>query len=274
MLIIGLTGSIATGKSTVSSLLTSQHHLPLIDADLIARQVVAPGTPGYNAIVSYFLPTTPDLLLPAAAPSSPPPLNRAALGRRVFNDPEALKKLNSITHPLVRKSMLQQIIKAYLCGHWACVLDVPLLLEAGMESICGAVILVTCSPETQFQRLMARDGERLAADAGGREQAEREARKRVESQMGMAEKERRVEEWKKDGRGWIVKNDGGLEELKLRVGKVIEEVAKYRRGVWGWSLWGCPPFAALVAALNWWRTKKRMEKYRGEMGGKKGKAKL
>ena len=86
MLLLGLTGSIATGKSTVSSLLRQKpYSLPIIDADLIARQVVEPGTAGYNAIVKYFLPSTPDLLLPEE--SSTPrgrPLNRPALGRRVF----------------------------------------------------------------------------------------------------------------------------------------------------------------------------------------------
>src|SRR4051794_36904128 len=100
MLLIGLTGSIATGKSTVSSILSaSPYSLPIVDADLLARKVVEPGTPGYRAIVSYFGPSTPDLLLPAGhdMPENGPtgqgrPLNRPALGKRVFGSDEQRKK--------------------------------------------------------------------------------------------------------------------------------------------------------------------------------------
>src|ERR1700761_278568 len=103
MLLIGLTGSIATGKSTVSNILRSPpYDLPIIDADVIARQVVDPGTPGYKAIVDFFGPTTPDLLLPASDPLSQGredgpngkgrPLNRPALGRAVFgSEPDRVK---------------------------------------------------------------------------------------------------------------------------------------------------------------------------------------
>ena len=120
MLLLGLTGSIATGKSTVSALLHSEpYNLPIIDADVLARKVVEPGTSGYNAIVSYFGSTTPDLLLPSSDPLSGNsemgptgkgrPLNRPALGRRVFGDSEERtrdrKVLNQIVHPAVRKEM-------------------------------------------------------------------------------------------------------------------------------------------------------------------------
>ncbi|KAK5988923.1 Dephospho-CoA kinase CAB5 [Cladobotryum mycophilum] len=113
MLLIGLTGSIATGKSTVSSMLSSPpHSLPIIDADVLARKVVEPGTKGYDAIVKHFGPTTPDLLVPASEsmPENGPdgkgrPLNRPALGKRVFGDSEELQRdravLNGIVHPAV-----------------------------------------------------------------------------------------------------------------------------------------------------------------------------
>ena len=112
MLLIGLTGSIATGKSTVSSLLSqAPYSLPVIDADLLARKVVEPGTPGYAAIVSYFGPSTPDLLL-SSEPGAP--LNRPALGRRVFGDDEQRRKdravLNGIVHPAVRKEMFKAVV--------------------------------------------------------------------------------------------------------------------------------------------------------------------
>jgi dephospho-CoA kinase len=125
MLLLGLTGSIATGKSTVSNILRAPpHNLPIVDADVLARKVVEPGTPGYKAIVDYFGPTTPDLLLPADDPLSGGredgltgkgrPLNRPALGRRVFgNEDERVKArsvLNGIVHPAVRREMWKQVV--------------------------------------------------------------------------------------------------------------------------------------------------------------------
>ncbi|KAL8828898.1 MAG: hypothetical protein Q9170_006397, partial [Blastenia crenularia] len=156
MLLLALTGSLATGKSTVSTILSQPpHSLPIIDADLLARRVVEPGTRGYNLIVQHFSATTPDLLLPPPeTPSSDPsneknnahnnkdkaplrPLNRAALGRRVFgSSPERVrdrKKLNSIVHPAVRWAMLKLIVYYFLLGHWAVVLDIPLLYDSGLD---------------------------------------------------------------------------------------------------------------------------------------------
>jgi dephospho-CoA kinase len=128
MLLIGLTGSIATGKSTVSNILRSPpYDLPIIDADVIARQVVEPGTAGYRAIVDYFGPTTPDLILPAADPlcqgredgpaGKGRPLNRPALGRAIFGSGDdkvkARKVLNGIVHPAVRAELRRQIVGAH-----------------------------------------------------------------------------------------------------------------------------------------------------------------
>ena len=125
MLLLGLTGSIATGKSTVTNILRgSPYNLPVIDADILARKVVEPGTSGYDAVVKYFGPTTPDLLLPASDPQSGGkeygptgkgrPLNRPALGRRVFGDSEERsrdrKVLNGIVHPAVRREMWKAMV--------------------------------------------------------------------------------------------------------------------------------------------------------------------
>lgn len=130
MLLLGLTGSIATGKSTVSQILSSApHNLPIIDADVLARKVVEPGTAGYKAIVNYFAPTTPDLLLPADDPLSKGedgpggkgrPLNRPALGRAVFgSDPDKVKArhvLNGIVHPAVRKAMFKAVVCTFMAS--------------------------------------------------------------------------------------------------------------------------------------------------------------
>ncbi|KAF1967332.1 dephospho-CoA kinase [Bimuria novae-zelandiae CBS 107.79] len=252
MLLLGLTGSIATGKSTVSALLSKlPYSLPIIDADLIARQVVEPGTAGYNAIVKYFLPSTPDLLLDTPTPTPKGrPLNRPALGRRVFGAGEERERdrkvLNGIVHPAVRRAMYKQMVWAYLRGSWAVVLDVPLLFESGWERYCGTIIVVGVSdPAIQIQRLVARNPEL----------SEEDARNRVSSQGSIREKAERALRRGK-GAGVVVWNDKGKEELKREVRRVIEEVRKGSPRWWSVLLWVCPPLAAGVAVVSWWRMRR------------------
>ncbi|KAK4189586.1 dephospho-CoA kinase-domain-containing protein [Podospora australis] len=251
MLLIGLTGSIATGKSTVSSILSSPpYNLPIVDADLLARKVVEPGTAGYNAIVKYFSPTTPELLVAPSEsmPENGPdgqgrPLNRPALGRRVFGDDPQRKKdrgvLNSIVHPAVRKEMALAIGRAYLCGKKAVVLDVPLLFESKLDVYCGTVMVVAVrDPEVQMQRLMKRDAHLSREDAENR----------VKSQGDVREKARRAEE----RGGVVVWNDGDREELEREIKRVMGEVESSSPGWWGWLLWLCPPAAVVVAGWRYW----------------------
>lgn len=127
------------GKSTVSNLLSSRHHLPIIDADLIARQVVEPGTSGYNAIVSHF---GPDRILLPEQEGGTRPLNRAALGEIIFNDHDERNWLNGVTHPRVRRAIVKSVVQYWLRGEWCVVLDVPLLIEAGLYKWVGAVAVV------------------------------------------------------------------------------------------------------------------------------------
>lgn len=242
MLIIGLTGSIATGKSTVSSTLSSPpYSLPIIDADVLARRVVEPGTPGYRAIVSHFSPTTPDLLLPPSSSDSPlgRPLNRPALGRRVFGDSEERKRdravLNKIVHPAVRKELYKGLAKAYVAGHWAVVLDVPLLFESGIDAICGMVMVVAVSdPKVQIARLRERDPHL----------SEEDAENRVRSQGDVRVKAKRAEARGK--RGVVVWNDGGKEELRRELERVMETIQRGSPRWWALLLWCAPPLAAVV----------------------------
>merc|ERR1712093_845732 len=161
MLLLGLTGSIATGKSTVSSILSAPpYSLPIIDADILARRVVEPGSAGYAKILAHFQPSTPDLLLPFPDDatydrSKGAPLNRPALGRRVFGDSED-----------VRREMYKELLKCYLRGCWAVVLDVPLLFESSLDVLCGTVMVVAVrDPEIQMKRLMDRDSHLTREDA-------------------------------------------------------------------------------------------------------------
>ena len=249
MLLIGLTGSIATGKSTVSSLLSSPpYNLPIIDADVLARKVVEPGTPGYKAIVEYFGPSTPDLLLPIDPqnPGKGPALNRPVLGRRVFGDSEERKRdravLNGIVHPAVRWETYRALLRYYLRGHWAVVLDVPLLFEAGMDAICGSVIVVGVKdPAVQMERLRLRDPHLSAEDAENR----------VRSQGDVKGKVERAEfRGTESARGVIVWNDGDREALEREVQRAIGKIQETSPRWWAWVLLLAPPLGVGVAAWN------------------------
>ena len=250
MLLIGLTGSIATRKSTVSSLLRSPpYSLPIIDADLLARKVVEPGTRAYAKIVSHFGPTTPDLLLPDsdgkfASEGKGRPLNRPALGRRVFGESEERAKerkiLGSFIHPAVRWEMAKAVLSYYLKGCWAVVLDIPLLFESGLDIFCGTVVVVAVrDPEVQMKRLRERDAHLSAEDAENR----------VKSQGDVREKVRRVEEMG-GARGRVLWNDGGKEDLEHEVVRVMARVREKSPGWWRWVLLLCPPVAGRVGAVG------------------------
>lgn len=245
MLLLGLTGSIATGKSTVSSILSqAPYSLPVIDADILARQVVEPGTAGYAAIVSHFGPTTPDLLQTPAECGSESgstgkgrPLNRPALGKRVFGDTEERKRdrmvLNGIVHPAVRKEMARMVGKAYLKGHWAVVLDIPLLFESKLDRFCAAVMVVAVrDPEVQMKRLRERDAHLSEEDAKNRVLSQGDVRVKAKRALARGE-----------GRGVVVWNDDGKEELRKELERVMLKLKHGSPTWWAWTLLLCPPLA-------------------------------
>jgi dephospho-CoA kinase len=127
-----LTGGIATGKSSVSNLLKAKY-IPVVDADILARQVVEPGTPALAKIVAFF---GPDIL------QSDGTLDRKKLGSIIFNDEVKRRKLNSIVHPAVRRAMLWGVLGHWLRGSKYCIVDVPLLIEGGLWKWVGKVIVV------------------------------------------------------------------------------------------------------------------------------------
>lgn len=144
--VVGLTGGIATGKSTVAALLAS-HGIPIIDADLIARQVVEPGTRGHKQIVKAF---GTGVLLPSSVGSAinsnerdwyTRPIDRKKLGSIIFNDEKQRKILNGIVHPAVTRAILWGVFKAWLRGEKLVVVDVPLLIEGGLWKWMGKVIV-------------------------------------------------------------------------------------------------------------------------------------
>jgi dephospho-CoA kinase len=164
--VIGLTGGIATGKSTVSDYLAQQYHWPVFDADIYARAAVLPGTAGLAAIVDRY---GSELLLADQT------LNRAKLGEVVFTYANERQWLESIVHPYVRQCFDQDLSEITDTA----VAVIPLLFEANLQKMVSEVWVVTCSPQQQLDRLQTRN--RLTLE---------QAQARIKSQMPLAAKVR------------------------------------------------------------------------------------
>jgi dephospho-CoA kinase len=198
MLKVGLTGGIGAGKSEVSRLLV-EHGAVLIDADRIAREVVAPGTPGLAAVVAAF---GEDVLAEDGG------LDRPKLGSIVFADPDRLAALNSIVHPLVGARSRE--LESAAAEDAVVVHDVPLLAENALAPLYDLVIVVDASPETQLDRLV-----------GLRGMTEQDARARMTAQ---ATREKRLEI-----ADVVIDNDVPLEELRRRVQEVWGDLVRRAR---------------------------------------------
>jgi dephospho-CoA kinase len=146
-LIIGLTGPIGCGKSTVARWLGERPSVVVIDADRVARDVLAAGTPETAAVYARF----GDELRRADGE-----LDRAALGRIVFTDSAALRDLEAIVHPAVRPRILAEVDAAAARGAVAVAIEAIKLVEGGLADLCDEVWLVTCAPEVQLERLVER----------------------------------------------------------------------------------------------------------------------
>ncbi|MGW1803835.1 dephospho-CoA kinase [Streptomyces sp. NPDC002078] len=198
MLKVGLTGGIGAGKSEVSRLLV-EHGAVLIDADRIAREVVAPGTPGLAAVVGAF---GEDVLTADGS------LDRPRLGSIVFSDPEKLAVLNSIVHPLVgaRSRELEEAAAADA----VVIHDVPLLTENGLAPLYDLVVVVDASTETQLDRLVRLRG-----------MTEEDARARMAAQA-TREQRRQIADI-------VIDNDVPLDALRKRVAEVWEDLVRRAR---------------------------------------------
>ncbi|MEW9520040.1 dephospho-CoA kinase [Streptomyces tubercidicus] len=193
MVKVGLTGGIGAGKSEVSRLLASYGAM-IVDADKIAREVVEPGTPGLAAVVEEF---GDDILAPDGT------LNRPKLGGIVFADPDKLKALNAIVHPLVGARSAE--LEASAGPDAVVVHDVPLLTENGLAPLYDLVVVVDAAPQTQLDRLVRLRG-----------MAEDEAKSRMAAQ---ASREQRLAV-----ADLVIDNDGPLEALEPQVRAVWERL--------------------------------------------------
>ncbi|MEU5364486.1 dephospho-CoA kinase [Streptomyces sp. NPDC005925] len=199
MLKVGLTGGIGAGKSEVSRLLV-EYGAVLIDADRIAREVVAPGTPGLAAVVAAF---GAEVLAPDGS------LDRPKLGSVVFSDPEKLAVLNEIVHPLVRARSSE--LEDAAADDSVVVHDVPLLTENGLAPLYDLVIVVDASSGTQLDRLVRQRG-----------MTEQDARARMAAQA--------TREQRREIADIVIDNDVPLEELRRRVRDVWAELSRRTHG--------------------------------------------
>lgn len=189
MYLVGLTGGIASGKSTVARRF-QEHGAVLIDADLIARDVVRPGTSGIEAIVDRF---GPEIL------GSDGKLDREALGAIVFADEQARKDLESITHPLIGQVIAEQIA-SYRETDRIVLVDVPLLVEGNLSNF-DCIVVVAADPALQIARLVETRGMTVE-----------KARARIGAQAPLEEKLARADH--------VIWNEGSLDELMTRVDEV------------------------------------------------------
>ncbi len=201
MLLVGLTGGIGTGKSTVARMLAERGAV-VVDADELAREAVAPGTPGHARVVERF---GTSVLGPEGG------IDRRALAEVVFSDPAARRDLEAIVHPEVFRR-LAEVAEGYRDTDRVVVFDAPLIVETGQARAFDVLVVVTAPEEAQIRR--------LAADRG---MAEEEVRARLAAQLPAADKAAAADV--------VLDNAGSLAELEARVDRLWGELrARASRG--------------------------------------------
>ncbi len=208
MFLVGLTGGVATGKSTVAGMFRSLG-VPVVDADVLARRIVEPGRPAYKKILAEF--GADVVLCPETGE-----LDRAALRRIVFEDEAARRRLDAITHPIICREICWEVAKlALLSGHQYAVLDLPLLFEADasatsslfrMTSYLHQIVVVTCEEDLQLQRLMEQRG-----------LSERESKLMIAAQMSLEDKSARAD--------FVLENSGSEQDTRKQLLAVHQKLA-------------------------------------------------
>lgn len=195
-MIMGLTGGIASGKSTVSALLVSKG-ARLVDADAIAREIMLPGHEVLASVAEFF---GAEVLQPDGT------LNRSKLGDIVFRDPEARKTLNGLTHPVIRR-ITRERMEAFEREDASrlTVVDIPLLYETEQEDLFEKILVVYVPREVQIQRLIARNG-----------LTEEQARARLDSQMDI--------ELKREKADYVIDNSGDPAETEKQIERLMDRL--------------------------------------------------
>ncbi len=189
MYVLGITGGIATGKSTVTRMLADLG-APTMSADAVARDVLAPGTQTTRQVLVAF---------PACAdPDHADTVSRRALSLLIFTDPDARLRLQALTHPAIRAVLFPQIAAWQAAGEGTAAVEIPLLYEGGWETALNGVVIVTCAEATQIARLRVRQG----ID-------EAEARRQIAAQWPLSEKAARAD--------FLISTDGTPEDTHRQV---------------------------------------------------------
>lgn len=194
---LGLTGGIATGKSTADEFF-KKRNIPIIDLDQIAHELMAKGNASYKAIVAYF---GKEILADDGE------IDRKKLGAIVFNDKNQLKRLNELTHPLILNNMEEKITQYQNQAVPLVVLDIPLLFEDNLTHYCDATLLITAPFQLELDRLMARNN-----------LSEEDAQKRIASQMSLSDKEKLAD--------YVIENAGTVNDLENNLSSLLEEIGR------------------------------------------------
>lgn len=194
-LVLGLTGGIASGKSTADAFFL-KHNLPVIDSDVIAHDILNIDQLGYKKVISYF---GQDIL------NSDRILNRKKLGQIVFNDQSKLNVLNQITHPLIFSEIEDKITQNKLLKKPVVIVDAPLLFETKVKDYCDKTLLIAVPEELQLQRLMTRDHLNKT-----------EALNRIKTQMPLSQKEKLAD--------YVITNTGTIKELETKLANLLCEL--------------------------------------------------
>ncbi|CAH8263892.1 unnamed protein product [Arabidopsis lyrata] len=197
MRIVGLTGGIASGKSTVSNLFKASG-IPVVDADVVARDVLKKGSGGWKRVVAAF---GEEILLPSGE------VDRPKLGQIVFSSGSKRQLLNKLMAPYISSGIFWEILKQWASGAKVIVVDIPLLFEVKMDKWTKPIVVVWVSQETQLKRLVERDG-----------LSEEDARNRVMAQMPLDSKRSKAD--------LVIDNNGSLDDLHQQFDKVLSEIRK------------------------------------------------
>lgn len=197
-ILIGLTGGIASGKSTVSNLL-AKAGLPIVDADKVARNVVSPGTEGLTQLADHF---GKEII------SKTGDLDRQKLAAIVFADPSQRHVLNQLLQPRIKSEIYAKVNHLFAAGARIVVIDVPLLFETGYASDCDRIVVVNVRPEIQLKRLMQRNG-----------YSESQAKRRIQAQMPLPEKVSRAD--------YVIDNNGDRVALQKSVKDFLSTLPQY-----------------------------------------------
>jgi dephospho-CoA kinase len=195
--VVGLTGGLASGKSTFASALRARG-VPVVDADAIAREVVRPGSPALARLVEE---------LGEGVLDADGALDRRAVAARVFSDREARRRLEAITHPAIRSAMVEETARLAAAGHELAFYDAPLLFEVGLDAALDSVVVVWAPAAAQRARAVARGG--LTPE---------EAEARLAAQLPLDEKARRAD--------FVVVNDGPPEALDGKAARLLDDLRK------------------------------------------------